>query len=70
MTPHEILKAVAAMPEEDWITIQCGITEMSATRFSPEEIAEINKALDEADAEFERGEGLSNAEARKLLGLK
>ncbi len=35
-----------------------------AVRFSPEEVGEINQALDEADAELDHGEGLSGAEVR------
>jgi len=42
---------------------------MNDREFSPEEIEEIRQALAEADAEFERGEGLSSEEIRKQLGL-
>ena len=56
MTAQEVLKAVATMPQEELLKIQEGIAELIAARFSPEEWAEIRAALDEAEAEIERGE--------------
>jgi hypothetical protein len=70
MTVKEVLDAAAGLPQEDLLEIQSGIAELITGRFSPEEITEINQALDEADAELERGEGSSSAEVRKQLGLK
>ncbi len=70
MSPQQILKEAADLSQEDLLDLQCGIAELMASRFSPEEITEINRALDEASAEFERGEGVSSTEVRKQLGLK
>jgi hypothetical protein len=70
MSPQQILKEVADLSPEDLLSLQCGIAELMASRFSPEEIIEINRSLDEADAEFAHGEGLTSAEVRKQLGLK
>jgi hypothetical protein len=69
MSPQQILKEAADLSQEDLIELQCGIAELMASRFSPEEIAEINRALDEADAEFARGESLSGAEMRRSICL-
>jgi len=70
MSPQQILKEAADLSQEDLLDLQCGIAELMASRFSPEEMTEINRALDEASAEFERGEGVSSTEVRKQLGLK
>jgi len=70
MTAQEVIKTVAAMPQEDWMKIQCGIADLITGRFSSEEISEIRSALTEAEAEFERGEGLSSEQIRIQLGLR
>jgi len=70
MTAQEVIKTVATMPQEDWMKIQCGIAELITAKFSSEEVSEIREALAEAEAEFERGEGLSSKEIRKQLGLR
>ena len=70
MSLQQILKEAADLSQEDLAHLQSGIAELMMSRFSPEEIAEINQALDAADAEFERGEGLSSDEVRKQFGLK
>ncbi|MCE0521486.1 MAG: hypothetical protein LV480_01070 [Methylacidiphilales bacterium] len=70
MTAQKVLETVATMPREDWVTIQNGIADMIAAKFSPEEVAEIRSALDEAEAELERGEGFNSEEIRKQLGLR
>ena len=70
MTPQEVLDTVATMPHEDWVKIQCGIAELISAKLSSTEIAEIREALTEAEAEFERGEGLTSSEIRKQLGLR
>jgi hypothetical protein len=69
MTAEQVLDAVANMQREDWMKIQCGIAEMMVTDFSPEEMAEIQAAVSQSEAEFERGEGMTIEEARKKLGL-
>jgi hypothetical protein len=69
MTAQEVIKAVAALPEEDWMKIQSGIADLITARFSSGEIAQIREALTESEAEYERGEGLSGKEVRKQLGL-
>ena len=65
MTTQEVLETVAAMPSEEWMKIQSGIAEMVAARFSAEETSEIREALAEAEAEFERGEGIGSEEMRR-----
>jgi hypothetical protein len=70
MTAQEVIKTVATMPQEDWMKIQCGIAELITARFSSDEASEIRDALAEAEAEFERGKGLSSEEIRKQLGLR
>jgi DNA-binding transcriptional regulator YiaG len=69
MTVQEVIKTVAAMPQEDWAKIQSGIADLLTGRFSQEEIAEIREALNEATAEFGRGEGMSSEKIRNQLGL-
>ena len=69
MTAQEVLKTVEGMSWEDWATIQNGIAEMMAAEMSSEEIEEVRAALAEADAEFERGEGMTGEELRSKLGL-
>jgi hypothetical protein len=69
MTAQQVLDVVANMQREDWMKIQCGIADMMAADFSPEEVAEIKTALDESDAEIARGEVLTSEQLRKQLGL-
>ena len=69
MTADEVLATVAALPREDWVKIQIGIAEMMATALTEAERSEIGVALNEAEAEFGRGEGMSSAEIRRRLGL-
>ena len=69
MTAQEVLKTVAEMPYEDWVKIQCGIADLMLAKFSSQEIAEINEALAESEAEYRRGESMSGEEIRKRLGL-
>lgn len=57
------------MPREDWAKIQIGIGELLASEFSSSEREEIASALAEAEAEFERNEGLSGEEMRRHFGL-
>ena len=54
MTAKEVLQEVATMNESDWIEIQSGIAEMLASRLSESQLAEIQNALDEAEAELQR----------------
>ena len=70
MTAKEVLETVAAMPAEDWMQIQSGIAEMLADHFSTAETSEIREVLSEAEAEFARGEGLSEDEMRGRFGLQ
>ena len=69
MTAQEVIETVAAMPQEDWMKIQCGIAELITAKLSSVEISEIREALSESEAEFERGEGLTSNAIRKQLGL-
>ena len=70
MTAQEVLQTVATMPCEEWMKIQSGIANMISARFSEGEVAEIREALDEADAEFARGEGFSSTDMRRHFGLQ
>ena len=70
MTAKEVLETVAAMPATDWMEIQSGIGEMLAARFSAGEVAEISEALAGAEAELDRGEGLSADDVRRHFGLR
>lgn len=70
MTTKELLETVAAMPAADWMEIQSGIAEMLAARFSAGVVAEISEALVEAEAELDRGEGLTADEVRRHFGLR
>lgn len=70
MTTKEVLETVAAMPAADWMEIQSGIAEMLAARFSASEVAEVSEALAEAEAELDRGEGLTADEVRRHFGLR
>ena len=49
--------------------IQSGIAEMLAARFSTGETSEIREALDEAEAEFARGDVLRESDVRRHFGL-
>lgn len=69
MTAEEVIKTVAEMPSEEWLKIQAGIADLFVARLSQTETAEIAEALAEAEAEFERGEGLDGAEMRRHFGL-
>jgi hypothetical protein len=69
MNAQEVLAAVATMPSEEWMKIQAGIAAMLASRFSGGETDEIRKALAEAEAQFARGEALSDTEVRRHFGL-
>ncbi len=55
------------MPQEDLMEIQAGIADLIASRFTPEEIDEIQQALEEGKAEIERGEGMTLEQLRKDL---
>ena len=70
MTTQEVLEGVKAMPVSEWLKIQAGIAELLAARLSAEETAEIRDALNEAEAEFARGEGVSGDEMRRHFGLQ
>ncbi len=69
MTVEQVLRAVAEMPRDDWMRIQCGLAEMISAQFTSAEKADILHALAETEAEFERGEGLDEQAARRRLGL-
>ena len=70
MTAKEVLETVATMPSEEWLKIQTGIAEMLVSRFSTDETSGIRDALDEAEAEFNRGEGMSSREMHRRFGLQ
>ena len=70
MSAEEILQSVKTMSMSEWLQIQAGIAELIASRFSEEDKAEIRAALDEAETEIARGEGLSAKEVRRQLRLR
>jgi len=65
MTAKEVLETVAEMPEEEWMKIQRGLADMICARFSSAESDDTRQALAEAEAEFDRGEGLDADGARR-----
>lgn len=70
MTTQEVLEGVKAMPVSEWLKIQAEIAELLAARLSAEETAEIRDALNEAETEFARGEGVSGDEMRRHFALQ
>lgn len=69
MTAQEILDQVAALPREDWVKIQTGIAELLIGQLDQNEISGIRNALQEAEAEYGRGEGMDSKTLRRHLGL-
>jgi len=69
MTADQVIETVSRMPNADWLKIQAGLAGLIATRFSADEVSEIQAALDEAGAECERGDAMTGAEVRQGLGL-
>lgn len=70
MTAEQVLDELATMPQEEWVKVQAGIADMLAARFSSTEVAEIQGALAEAEAEINRGESLSGEAMRQHFGLR
>jgi hypothetical protein len=69
MTSEELLQAAATLPPEEWMKIQSGLADMICAQFSTAETSEIRAALAEAEAEFDRGEGLDLEAVKRWLGL-
>ena len=69
MTAQELLNQVAAMPREDWVKIQTGIAELLVGQLDQNEIFEIRNALQEAESEYGRDEGMDGKTLRQRLGL-
>ena len=67
---EEILEVISTMATEELLLIQSGIAEMMVARFTPEEIAEIRESLDQAEAAFERSEGIRIEDIRKEFGIE
>jgi hypothetical protein len=69
-TLTEIEAAAQSLPEAEKEQLFFSLAaQLHSARFSPAEIAEIRDALSEAEAELERGEGVSSAEMRRHFGL-
>jgi DNA-binding FadR family transcriptional regulator len=69
-TAEETLEVISTMATEELLLIQSGIAEMMVARFTPEEIAEIRESLDQAEAAFERSEGIRIEDIRKEFGIE
>ena len=69
MSVEEVLARVAELPRDEWGKIQAGIADLMIAELSQAEVGEVGEALAEAEAELQRGEGISSEEARKRLGL-
>ncbi len=70
-TLAEIEEAADALPEQEKEQLFLFLAaRLHSVRFSTAEIMEIREALTEAETEFDRGEGLSNAEMRRHFGLE
>lgn len=70
MTAEEVLETFVTMPREELQKLQSGIEQILANEFSPEEVSEIQEALNGPDAQFERGEFYSVDEIRAHFGVK
>jgi len=69
MSVHDVLEMANELSREDKTVLFTSLGEQLAADFSPEEVVDIKRAVAEADAEFERGEGIPAAEFYKNLGL-
>ena len=69
MSVHDVLEMVNELSREDKALLFTSLGEQLAGDFTPDEVEDINRAVAEADAEFERGEGIPAAEFYKKLGL-
>lgn len=70
MRRSEVLESVAAMPREEWMKIQDGVAGMHAARLPESKTSEIRDAMNEAEAEFSRDQGISISEMRRHFGLQ
>jgi hypothetical protein len=69
-TLAEIEAAAQSLPEPEKEQLFFSLAaHLHSARFSAADIAEIQGALTEAEAEFERGEGVSTAEMRRHFGI-
>lgn len=69
MSVQDVLEMANELSREDKTVLFTSLGEQLAGDFSPEEVEDIKCAVAEADAEFERGEGIPAAEFYKNLGL-
>ena len=69
MSVHDVLAMANELSREDKALLFTSLGEQLAGDFTPEEVEDINRAVAEADAEFERGEGIPAAGFYKNLGL-
>ncbi|TSA35901.1 MAG: hypothetical protein D4R65_03335 [Verrucomicrobiaceae bacterium] len=69
MSVHDVLEMATELSLEDKTVLLTSLGEQLAADFTPEEVEDIKQAVAEADAEFERGEGIPAAEFYKKLGL-
>jgi len=69
MSVHDVLEMANELSREDKAFLFTSLGEQLAEDFTPEEVEDIKRAVAEADAEFERGEGIPAAEFYKALGL-
>lgn len=69
MSVQDVLEMANELSREDKTVLFTSLGEQLAADFTPEEVEDSKRAVAEADAEFERGEGIPAAEFYKTLGL-
>ena len=69
MSVQDVLEIANGLSREEKTILCARLGAQIAGDFSADEVAEIKRAVAEADAEFERGDCLSTAELAKELGL-
>jgi len=66
---QDVLEMANELSREDKTVLITSLGEQLAADFTPDEVEDIKHTVAEADAEFERGEGIPAAEFYKHLGL-
>jgi hypothetical protein len=69
MSVKDVLEMANKLSREDRTVLFTSLGEQLAGDFTTDEIEDIKRAVAEADAEFERGEGIPADEFYKKLGL-
>lgn len=69
MGVQDVWEIVSGLSREEKTILCARLGAQIAKDFSADEVADIKRAVAEADTEFERGECLSTAELAKEIGL-